>query len=301
MHRDDPQLFNCITAVLDRFFVQGDRSSDVLFPADRPVTPDASPDFIKPMLDRNALHDPDYAIFRAFRGNADDVILDVGANWGYSVGSIWASGSDCQIVSFEPWLPYRACLQRIADLRPRHYAFRMTGLGNKSTRLKFAVPMVNDVALVALATASLKPHIPSVAENVRAQIQQWMPMVQDVVVTVHEFEAQVERLDDLLRKDQLLARQGRIVAVKIDVEGLESEVVEGSLETLDRYKPLVLVEEGNRGEGVAALFASIGFSYAERQGACLRPEHEISRVQNGFFLHPDMITAYRSAGIFSDA
>jgi FkbM family methyltransferase len=262
---------------------------------------DASPDFIKPMLKHRQLHDPDYSIFRGFRGAPDDVILDVGANWGYSVGSIWASGSDCRIVSFEPWLPYRPCLQRIADLCPKRFEFRMVGLGNAPSMRKFAVPMVNDVAVVALATASPTPHLGSIAENLRMQVQQWMPTVQDVVVTVHEFEARVDRLDDLLREDKLLGEDARIAAIKIDVEGLEAEVVEGALETLVRYRPLVLVEAGNRSPGITELFASIGFSYAERQGDRLRPAHEVSRLQNGYFVHPEKIGTYASAGIFSDA
>ena len=112
-----------------------------------------------------------------------------------------------------------------------------------------------------------------------------------------EFEAQVRKLDDVLQADTALLGESKVAAMKIDVEGYERLVLKGAEETLRKHKPLVMLESGNRHEGLQDFMASLGFFYAERSGKSLYPVNGIGKASNGFYIHDDNIPAYQKIGI----
>ena len=59
---------------------------------------------------------------------------------------------------------------------------------------------------------------------------------------VHKLRVRTERLDDALPEDYVPT------LIKIDVEGAEAAVFRGALETLRRYKPILVFEHGLGGE-----------------------------------------------------
>jgi FkbM family methyltransferase len=300
MHRDDPNLLEHISDVLSRYFLHGERTADIMFPDNAPIAAVGSLSLVPNMLQRKAPHDPDYIVFRAFTG-ARDVVLDIGADWGYSVGSIWRSGASCRVISFEPWPPHRDRLQSIAERFPGRYDYRMVALCSAPGTVRLAVPMVNSIPLTGLASGLARPHIPSLATNIDSHIKKWITGVSDIRISVHEYSAPAVKLDDILQAEHLLASDEQVAAIKIDVEGLELDVLQGAASTLERYTPLVMSEGGNRTPGISELMTGLGYCYAERDGDRLVQAPGKGRARNGFFVHAAILEAYRGAGLLADA
>lgn len=95
------------------------------------------------MLAAKSVHDPDYQIFAHFRHSMGRII-DVGANWGYPVGSIRATESDCPIVSFEVSPAFEPYLAAIKEIDPFGYDYLICGVGSGEQRKHtFYIPAVN--------------------------------------------------------------------------------------------------------------------------------------------------------------
>jgi FkbM family methyltransferase len=294
--KHDPRLYDEISHTLHRFYVQGDRGNDLVIADLNNVRLDGHPDYVEEMLSRKEPHDEDYIIFRSFQdGNA--AILDVGANWGYSAGSIWAAGASCKVVSFEAIPLYRDCLERIARLKPHLYNYVMMALSSSTDILRFNVPVVNGTALTALTSASANPHLDSLAQNIHHSIIRWMPNVDDVTLKICEFEVPVQTLDDVISNSPGLIPNHGIHAIKLDVEGLEYQILKGAMTTLSSHTPLIMTEGGNRQAGLQELMVSLGYLYAERKDDKLIPVSGTGTKINGFFYHRDRIGEYRSRQI----
>ena len=294
----DAILHDEVVALLERYYLHGDRSSVTVYRG--AVQSDGRPEYVASMLERTEPHDDDYRIFRAFIDD-QDVILDIGANWGYSVGSIWACGATTRVVSFEPLTLYSACLERIVELRPGRFDYRTVALGAMRGRLRFVVPVVNGTALTALTSADPSPYLVGLCSNIVNHITEWMPdLAGHADVKLYEFESCVEMLDDVLATEVFDFPINQISAIKVDVEGLEDQVIQGALGTIAKFMPLIMAEGGNRNERLVRQLEPLGYFYTERQGDVLVPVKGITESANGFFLHPDHCLFYRDAGIYAD-
>ncbi len=287
-----------ISAVIERYYRDGDRSSGTVYRSAEGVNGDGRPAYIDEMLARTTPHDEDYGIFRIF-ADERDIILDIGANWGYSAGSIWASGAHCRIISFEPLACYQACLERIAKLRKGRFDFRMVALGASRGQLRFVVPVVNGTAITALTSANSDPNLIDLINNIENHITEWMPDVgAGADIRLQEFDTLIDTLDHILESEQFDFPIERIVAIKVDVEGLEDQVIQGAVATIIKHKPLILAESGNRNHRLVHLLQPLGYLYTERQGEVLVAiEGTHTTSANGFFLHPDFIPFYEKMGI----
>ena len=296
VNKHDPQLRKEIFKIFHRYYIQGHRVDDIVISDISRVGLDGHPDFVPEMLSRLKPHDEDYVVFRSFQ-DKDEVILDIGANWGYSAGSLWTVGVRSKIVSFEAIPLYRDCLQKILTLRPGAYSYLMTALSSQAGNLRFAVPVVNDTALTALTSASENPHLDSLTDNVHNSIRRWMPGVEDITLRICEFEVPVQTLDDVLANSPELVPNHGVAVIKLDVEGLEHEVLKGAINTLQLYKPLVMAEGGNRPRGLQEFMTSLGYSYAERRGDKLNFVSGIGMENNGFFIHEEKIDEYQGKNL----
>ena len=289
--KNDPEFRNIIYRALYSYYRRGDRSTCVPTGERAQIRMDGSgaPGYIKEALSSKHVHDDDFNVFKAFEKSAG-VILDIGANWGYSVASIWAVAPACKVVSFEPILSYQVGLQAIKDLAPEKYDFRMVGLGNTDAQLKFVVPVVNGIAISALASASeplYDAHMEILARNIHDHVLRWMPELDLIEFSLLEFEAPIRRLDDVLAGSPDLVGEMDVLAMKIDVEGFEADVLRGAEKLLCIYKPLVMLEGGNRHIGLPEYMAQLGYRYFERDDAVLRLVSDEGVAVNGFFVHRD--------------
>lgn len=294
--KDSPELQDYLFSRSERFFSGSGADVNKAIVGLSQIRLDGHPEYISEMLARVRPHDEDYIIFRAF-SDSESVVLDVGANWGYSVGSLRLVGVGGVIVSFEAIPLYAGCLQRIKDLNQGEYNFLMTALSSQRGMLEFTVPVVNGLALTALTSASPNPRIDSLVNNIHHFIVHWMPDIDRVELTFCQFKVPVEMLDSVLdaRADILSARA--VSAMKIDVEGLEFEVLRGGEGVLRRDCPLIMTEGGNRREGMREFMSSLGYLYYERSGDRIYPVSGLGRASNGFFAHTSKLDFYERRGI----
>jgi FkbM family methyltransferase len=285
-----------ISASLSRYFVAGERAGDLVLPSPVGFEFDGRVEWIPSMLERVDVHDEDYRMFRTLT-EADGVFLDIGANYGYSVASVWATGATCAVISFEPMLALEPCLEVIARLRPGRYDYRIMGLGSDVGKITFVTPVVNGVALSALATAADSPHLESMATHIESYIDNNMAATRDVSLRFFEFEAPIGTLDSTLARGNFRVRSDRVAAIKIDTEGLEFQILKGATETLRNHRPMVMLENANRIPGVEPLMVELGYFYAERDDMILHPVAGRGRAINGFFLHRHRAAEYRAAGL----
>jgi len=243
------------------------------------------------------LHDDDYRVFRNFTDESD-LIIDIGANSGYSAESIWASGSGARVLSFEALHFHHASLAALKTAYGDRYDYRMRGLSNAPAVLDFVIPVVNGVALTSLATAWSDIHWPSLAENtIRFGDLEAYRNNRPVDLDLAFYQANVERLDDALKQLNLTSHNTSISAIKIDVEGLEPEVVEGAHETLCRHKPLLLIEAAQYRAEMLATLKDMGYLIARRCGDVLEQTQELPPGLNTFFWHVDQRNFYETSGL----
>jgi len=88
-----------------------------------------------------------------------------------------------------------------------------------------------------------------------------------------------------------------VSAMKIDVEGLEFEVLRGGEGVLRRNCPLIMTEGGNRREGMRDFMSSLGYLYYERAGDKIYPVSGLGSASNGFFAHTSKLDFYERKGI----
>lgn len=166
---------NDIETILNRYFVLGERSPDIV-QKEAPLM-EVNDNVVDYLMATDNVHEEDYRVFSHFMNF--ETILDVGANFGYSVSSIWATGSNASIVSFEPIKQYESILRNIKMMnmkssggknifsrlfskkKKRLYEYHMIGVSDESGKLEFVSPVVNDCIHSALTTAEKNPHIPS--------------------------------------------------------------------------------------------------------------------------------------------
>jgi hypothetical protein len=89
------QFFDCAF----RYFVEGERSPETIVDRDL-LQSDSSPEWVSGMLGSRTIHEREFSLFRFFQ-DPEEAVLDIGANYGYSAASIWASGSKAFVLSFE--------------------------------------------------------------------------------------------------------------------------------------------------------------------------------------------------------
>jgi len=258
---------------------------------------DGRAEFIQGMLDNPSIHDEDYEILKYLKSE-DSILLDVGANWGYSAGAFIKLGIKSKIVSFEVISYYDYALGELVKRYPDRYAYFLTGLGETSGSLIFVVPVLNGVANSGLCSANITPYIEGLARNILDYADVNKGLGDNLQLRFLEFTAEIRTLDEIVpSKLPAQWQELPIEAIKIDVEGLECLVLSGASQLLKRHRPLVLAEGANRTEGIQDLMVSLGYVFAEKEGEKLNIVQGIGMKVNGFFLHHGRLAEYQAAGV----
>ncbi len=248
-------------------------------------------------LSKAHMHDPDFVIFQHFRSTLD-LIVDVGANNGMSAISIWVSGSPARVTSFEALGVHETSLQAVKAAFGDRFEYTIIGIGKSDSVCEFIIPVVNGHGLSAMATASADIHWRSLAENtIRFGALEDLQAGQDVELDLAFEEAPVTTLDNALAVYADLSDDERIVAIKIDVEGLEPDVIAGATDVLSTQRPLLLIESGCYHTEMIGKLASMGYRIARRQGNQLYPCERAEEALNTFFYHKDRMSDYQDIGL----
>lgn len=214
-------------------------------------------------------HDPDFAFFRNF-GKRDGLVVDVGANTGQSARSIRIFNRKLSILSFEPNRLLESELRATRRLLGPGFEYHMVGLGRREQTLTLYCPVAGETPLTPWATAD------------RAALERNRPLIEKEIgttVSVTAVPVEIRRFDDLGL---------RPLAVKIDVEGLELEVLQGMRETLQRDEPILMIECSANTPEVAELLASFGYhTYVyDPRGNSLRETDDPAATTNYFACTP---------------
>lgn len=214
-------------------------------------------------------HDRDFAFFRNFNGR-EGLVVDIGANTGQSARSIRIYNRSLEILSFEPNRLLDAELAATRNLLGPGFDYRLFGLGRRQQMLTLFCPVASGTPLSPWATAdraSLEHNRPAIEREVGTQVS---------VTTV---PIEIRRFDDLGIKP---------TAVKIDVEGLELDVLDGMRETLASAEPMLMIECSEHTPEVVALLAEYGYrvySYDPRKNT-LRETNTPAASTNYFAFTP---------------
>jgi FkbM family methyltransferase len=183
-----------------------------------------------------------------------DTVVDVGANVGaHTLPLAQLVGASGQVLAFEPqrWLYYCLCANvALNDLT--NVLCHQAALGER--RGSLVVPELDYAAggnFGGLELANVNPG-------------GW------------SYTVPLERIDDL--------GLSRCHFLKIDVEGMEQQVLAGAVETIRRFQPLLYVEDDRRDKSaeLRAFLQSLGYQLFLHQPPLFNPDNFLGRRDNVF-------------------
>lgn len=213
-------------------------------------------------------HERDFEAFRLF-GERQGVFLDVGANAGQSALSFRLFNKRAPILSIEA-NPYHERDLRFLKRILSRFDYRICAAGDEHGSVTLHIPVYRGVPITGEASVRkqsaetswwMREHLYSTdAERFRVK-EQVVP---------------VQRLDDLAIEPAF---------VKLDVEGFELPVLHGLAETLERHRPILMVERNSGSGEIEALLSRLDyrpFMYDAASGKLVRYQQQ--RPQNLFYL-----------------
>jgi FkbM family methyltransferase len=222
-------------------------------------------------------HEPEFAAFGQL--NRTGLFLDVGANTGTSAMSFRIFRRGDPILSIEPNPDLERELRLVRRL-VRRMEYMLCAAGDADGEVALHVPVYRGVAMDTVASVRLD----AVQErwSLRRQLG---ARVDGPELRIEERAVPVRRLDDLGLEPAF---------VKLDVEGFELAVLRGLEQTVERARPVVLVERSDSFADVTQFLTSRGyelFVYATASRELV--PYAAQDVTNVFFLPPDAAGATR--------
>lgn len=218
-------------------------------------------------------HEPDFEIFERMEGTKA-LVMDVGACRGQSALSILRRTKRMRVISFEPNPDHRWSLLTIALLHPFRFRFRMLAAGDSHGHATLHIPGKRASGLSA--QSSLDP-----AEFSKKYVQERLAMDGFDATDLSGFrqvDVRIVPLDELnLAVDM----------IKLDVEGYESQALNGLRNVLCRRKPALLIEVNNMERWLPQL-EELGYAFYHYDpvNGMLEPAAAPGEKLNLFCIHP---------------
>jgi FkbM family methyltransferase len=209
------------------------------------------------------VHDRDLLALPRLLTGSSPMVVDVGANRGQTVLSVKRILPGARLVSFEPDPGSVAALQR---LRPRFPDLRIepVGLGDRDDEADLYVPVYNGKVMSGLASFDYES-----AATWMNKTTVWGFRADRLDVRV--VRAPIRRLDDFHLDPDV---------IKIDAQGFEDKVVAGGLQTIERARPVLFIE--NPSPELVLTISGLGYAGFECAGDRLVPS--TGTTTNQYFL-----------------
>ena len=171
------------------------------------------------------LGESDFEFFKFVNKKQTELFLDVGANDGISALTFRLYNQDYKILSIEPDSKHNRALNNIKR-KDKNFEFQNIGLGNKNETKKLYIPECNGVYIGQLASLIKDEafnNVPKIIsqKNISSKVK------------IIEKNIEVKTIDSMNLQPEI---------IKIDVEGFESQVLEGGIETIKKKKPFLMIE-----------------------------------------------------------
>ncbi|WP_172798347.1 FkbM family methyltransferase [Mycobacterium sp. GA-1285] len=219
--------------------------------------------------------DPDYRAFDRFPFGSDAQFLDIGANRGQTIASVRLYHPLLPVQAFEPNpILARKLIRRHAD--DPAITIHPFGLGTEDGHFDLYLPRYRGWTFDGLASFD-----PSSAAKV---------LNADTVYGFNRRHLRIEKVRcEVRRWDEVETRPS---LVKIDVEGFESNVLSGGLETIREYRPTFLIENGLELDHERILIAE-GYRRATFSGG--RPVLDQVGRSNTYYIPEEKIDSLKAA------
>jgi FkbM family methyltransferase len=187
------------------------------------------------------VHDPDFNAL-ALLAVDSGLAIDVGANAGQSAVSILAVKPGFEVLSLEPNPSCRQPLSTLSILFGARLRVLNVGAADEPGELTFYVPVRSGRELIEEGTFDRS------SLDTTATIERIGHIGVDY--TLNEIVCPIVKVDDLDRDPCF---------VKIDVQGLELQVLRGMASTIERSRPLVMIERGVDEDSCTSFLSEFGY------------------------------------------
>ena len=179
------------------------------------------------------IYDSDFKVIKFLENlnffNKKKLILDIGANDGMSYNIIRKFSKKTKIISFEP-NSYNFNVIREYEKKDNLFQCKKIALSNKNQNKIFFTPYFKNFAITQMAGLS--------RSGVKKRLEQSL-YIKDLFNKIYLKKEKIKTI----RLDSLNLKPGFI---KIDIEGHEFECILGSLKTIKKNKPIIMVEYDNK-------------------------------------------------------
>lgn len=237
-----------------------------------------------------------YSPFSMF--TEEETVLDIGADWGYSVLAMRANGCSSSIFSVDVTPFHRAALDRLVEVEKGRYKWANQAVGSRSGPLEFFSPILGGQAISGLTSTggtlngTTIPIVLSFAESYcKDGLSSDKPLYQFGLL---RFTVEGASLDKILKNKGIDPE--RVSAIKMDIEGHEGPALNGARDLIEKRKPLIMVEGANRSGEVCRTLSGFGYFHCELHDGAMEPHLGKSDAQDGYWVHPSHVDRYRSHG-----
>lgn len=179
------------------------------------------------------VHEQDFKAISYLCHDRSQLFLDIGANVGMSVLSIFTIKPNARVISFEPNPINYPYLDKIAQ-KFQNFKYVRAGLGEEPKTLDFYYPIYNNKHMTALGSCFYN------------KAQSWLN--QDTVYFFEPNKLKIQKISiDIKTLDSFELQPDFI---KIDVEGFEYQVLLGSEKTIKQNRPILLIEGVDKDDAV---------------------------------------------------
>lgn len=169
-------------------------------------------------------HEPDFAAFQ-FLPTQSGIFLDIGANDGLASRSFRKYNKTTPIVALEPNRHHQEILER-CKRSVSGFDYMMLGAGEATAQMTLFTPIYRGLPLTSYS--SLSP------DEARRNLQTYL-RIRHIAqkVSFIKTEVNIRSLDDFSFRPDF---------VKIDVEGFEVPVLQGMIRTIEKWRPILMIE-----------------------------------------------------------